>query len=184
MAVMVMRDKEVSRLIFELSRIIDFKKDLPNNVFLHDDFMFWFFERPFFVFSELFSGLIFLSFRLYKGSVFIKFCGDALLPDSCIALDGDNVEGDTSWVSKGFDDFFGGKVGYPVVLFNEGKDWILYESAYEEFGVLAVKRRSLNIEISQYLDCNFISPEGLAELASGSFSDSVTADAFMRAYCL
>ncbi|WP_081015312.1 MULTISPECIES: hypothetical protein [Pseudomonas] len=174
---------ELSRLIGELSGMVDFKKDLPTNLFVGNGFKFWFFERPLLDFVDVFSELVSESLSSFGGDVFIKFSGEEFLVDSCFAINGDTVDADASWVSDNFEDFFGGRVGYPVVLFNGAFDWVAFESLREEFGVIAVKVSSFQNGFFEYLESNFISCDGLSKMSSSSSVEGLIAKAFEFSYC-
>ncbi|MFD2884569.1 hypothetical protein ACFS4T_26640 [Pseudomonas lini] len=80
-------------------------------------------------------------------------------------LDGVDVEGDVEFINKGFRDFFAGEVDYPMVIGDLAFDWLAFESAHEEFGVLAVKS-SLNVSsFSKVLKKSFISSRDFQKLA-------------------
>ncbi|MDO8405960.1 MAG: hypothetical protein Q7T27_20925 [Pseudomonas sp.] len=170
-------------LLNELSGVIDFNKDLPSNVFVGGGFVFWFFERPLLSYFDLFHGLISASLSSFKSDVFIKFSGREFLVDSCFSVSGVDNFSDAQWISKESVDFFGGKVGYPIILFNGTYDWVALESAREEFGVIAMKVKSSQVVFSEYLESNFISSEDLVLLASGTSAESVIAKAFICSYC-
>jgi len=182
MAVLKMEPVELTRLLDKLSGVIDFHKDLPSNVFVNDGLLFWFFERPLLCFSDVFYDLVLQSISSFKSDVVIKFSGNVPLADSCFFVNGDNVGGDTFWLNKGFEAFFNGQAGYPIVLFNGSCVWVAFESAYEEFGVIAVNASAQNKEFCEYLQSNFISKEKLFELASGSSAESTIAKAFIASY--
>nr|WP_288465899.1 hypothetical protein [uncultured Pseudomonas sp.] len=172
----------VSEIVRELSHAIDFDQDLPANLFVGEKYSFWLFERPLLDYEELFSGLISRSVTCYGGEVFVKFSGKQLLAESFFVFDGVNPEKDMLSFRAGFEDFWGGAVGYPVVIFNRHFDWVAYESAYEEFGVVAVREAELNPEFVEYLDLNFISKEVVVELAGGASPESAAAKVFLKSY--
>lgn len=183
MAVLKVSPVKLLCLLDKLSGAIDFNKDLPSNVFVGSGFIFWFFERPLLSFVDLFSGLVSESLSSFESDVFIKFSGRELLADSCFSINGSDIDKDALWVSKKSENFFGGKVGYPIILFNGTYDWVAFESAREEFGVIAVRESILQNSFFQYLESSFISSNELAELASGTSADSAIAKAFFSSYC-
>lgn len=183
MAVLKVSPIELSCLLEKLSEVIDFNKDLPSNVFVGDGLVFWFFERPLLCFFDLFCGLILESVSSFKSDVLIKFSGGEPLAGTCFSFSGSDAGRDTLWLNKGFEDFFGGEVGYPIILFNSTCDWIAFESAHEEFGVIAVKASALHEGFFEYLKSNFISIEELADLGAGSSTESLIAKAFVSSYC-
>ena len=172
----------ISEVVRKLSHAIDFGQDLPANLFVGEGYFFWLFERPLLDFEELFSGLISRSVTCYGGEAFVKFSGKQLLAESCFVFDGVKPEKDMPSIRAGFEDFWGGAVGYPVVIFNRYFDWIAYESAHEEFGVVAVRRAGLNPEFVEYLDLNFISKEVVVDLAGGTSAESAAAKVFLESY--
>lgn len=183
MTILKVEHGELVSLLDRLSGVIDFNKDLPMNVFVGDGFLFWFFERPLLCFFEIFEGLISQSVSSFKSDVFIKFSGGEPLENSCFSIDGTDLERDVFWLSKRFENFFEGAVGYPVTLCDGVCNWVAFESAYEEFGVVAVKKSELQKEFYEYLNSNFISMDELVELASGSSTEGTIAKALISSYC-
>lgn len=97
-------------------------------------------------------------------------------------FDGCDLEKDVRWLSKKFESFFDGAVGYPIVLCDSACKWVAFESAYEEFGVVAVKKSELQEGFYEYLNSNLISMNELAELASGCTAEGITAKALISSY--
>ncbi len=182
MAVFKIEDKDLNSFLDRLSGVINFNKDLPMNVFVGGGFLFWFFERPLLCFFEIFSGLVLNSVSSFKSDVFIKFSGGERLGNSCFSFDGSDLEKDVRWLSEKFESFFDGAVGYPIVLCDSACKWVAFESAYEEFGVVAVKKSELQEGFYEYLNSNFISMNELAELASGCTSEGIIAKALISSY--
>lgn len=168
----------------KISSAVDFKKDLPLNVFLQEEYVFWFFERPLLSYLDLLSGLISENFRNFGSDVFIKFSGAENLVGSGFSIDGQSIDRDLQWLSKESQDFFCGAVGYPLTIFNGSCDWIAFESAYEEFGVIAVKASSMKAGFADYLDSSFISRDEIVELALSAHPDSGIAKVFLASYNL
>ncbi|AZF56248.1 hypothetical protein [Pseudomonas sp. R11-23-07] len=182
MTVMKVEKKDLSFLLDSLSSVIDFNKDLPMNVFVGGGFLFWFFERPLLCYFETFASLISNSVSSFKSDVFVKFSGGEALANSCFSVDGTNLEKDINWLSKSSENFFDGSVGYPVILCDSSCNWVAFESAYEEFGVVAVKKSGLKGGFYEYLNSNFISMDELAELASGPSAEGKVAKALISSY--
>ncbi|MDR9878783.1 hypothetical protein RJC98_26670 [Pseudomonas allii] len=183
MAISKIEDLELTFFLDRLTGIIDFNKDLPMKVFTSGGLSFWFFERPLLCYVDVCVGLILKSVCSFKSDVFIKFSGGEALEKSCFSVDGSDLERDVFWLNKRFESFFDGAVGYPIILCDSACDWIVFESAYEEFGVIAVRDSALNEEFNEYLNLNFISKDTLAELAAGSSVEGKTAKALMSSYC-
>ncbi|MWL91008.1 hypothetical protein [Cupriavidus sp. SW-Y-13] len=179
-----LRRNEMSEVICQLSRHLDFKIDLPGNVFKGYDFDFFFFERPLFDFSEVFFKLITENFRVFDKKMYVKFSGEELLEDSCLIVNKNDVNSTVEIVEKYFSDFMGGKVGYPIILFNAAFDWISFESSREEIGVIAVKKSTKKNEFMSGLESDFISIYSLLKMRSGSGAESLTARSFLRSYAL
>ena len=76
-----------------------------------------------------------------------------------------------------------GAVGYPIILCDGACNWVAFESAHEEFGVIAVKKSELQKEFYEYLNSNFISKDELAELASGFSAEGTIAKALISSFC-
>jgi hypothetical protein len=176
-------DPEQSRsLVDGLSEIIDFKKDLPAYVFVGGRFRFWLFERPLFDFLELFSTLIENNFSNFDSNVAIKCSGSNLIDSTFLSLDNKNVETDVLTIHKDFQDFFGGKPGYPIVIFNEKFDWVAFESAYEEFGVLGVREGACKSGFLKFLDANLIPIKNTIDTTNLQGSELITVEALRKAY--
>jgi len=182
MSILKVEKKDLSFLLDRLAGVIDLNKDLPMNVFVGGGFLFWFFERPLLCFFEVFAGLISNSVSSFKSDVFIKFSGGEALEGSCFSVDGTSLEKDINWLSKNFEDFFDGSVGYPILLCDRGCNWIAFESAYEEFGVVAMKKSELKEGFYEYLNSNFISMDELAKLASDPSAEGKVAKALISSY--
>lgn len=182
MAVLKVEEKDLNSFLDRLSGVIDLNKDLPMNVFVGGGFLYWFFERPLLCFLDIFSGLVSNSVSSFKSDVFIKFSGIERLGNSCFSFDGRDLEKDVRWLSKKFESFFEGTVGYPMVLCDSACKWVAFESAYEEFGVVAVKKTELQEGFYEYLNSNFISMDELAELASGFTAEGMIAKALISSY--
>lgn len=183
MAILKVESTDLSSLLDRLSGVIDFNKDLPMNIFVGDRFLFWFFERPLLCYFDVFAGLISKSVSSFKSDVFIKFSGGDPLENSCFSLDGTDLERDIPWLSRRFDSFFDGAVGYPIVICDGACSWVAFESAYEEFGVVAVKKSELQEDFYECLNSNFISMDELAQLASGSSAEGKIAKTLISSYC-
>lgn len=183
MAISKIENKELVVLLDRLSGVVDFNKDLPMNVFIGGEFLFWFFERPLLCFFEIFEGLISQTASRFKSDVFVKFSGGEPLENSCFSIGGTDLERDVSWLSKNFENFFEGALGYPITLCDEVCNWVAFESAYEEFGVVAVKKSVLQKEFCEYLNSNLISMDELIMLASGSSVESKIAKVLISSYC-
>lgn len=182
MTVLKVEGVELDFFLEKLSCVVDFGRDLPGNVFVGGEYEFWIFERPLLCFVDVFKELISESISSYGSSLFVKFSGGEALKDSCYSVDGDGVDRDVSWLGKGFDSFFDGNVGYPIILCSSTFDWIAYESAHEEFGVIAVRMSSFRGGFHEFLDSNFVSMSELVKLASGSSVESLAARAFVFSY--
>lgn len=183
MAILKVENRDLSLLLDRLSGVINFNQDLPMNIFVGGGFLFWFFERPLLCYCEIFAELISKSVSSFKSDVFIKFSGEEPLEGSCFSLDGKDLERDIPWLSRRFDNFFDGAVGYPIVICDGACSWVAYESACEEFGVVAVKKSELQEVFYEYLNTNFISVEELTELAAGSSVEGNIAKALISSYC-
>ncbi|WP_122761180.1 hypothetical protein [Pseudomonas viridiflava] len=182
MAISKVEHIEASSLLEKLSSVIDLNKDLPMNVFIGSEFLFWFFERPLLCFHEIFAGLILENFSSYKSNFFIKFSGSEHSLNSCYSFDGCDVDRDVLWLNNKFESFFDGTVDYPIILCDSACNWIAFESAHEEFGVIAVKASAIKDKFYAYLNSNFISMDEMTELASSSSREGVMARALISSY--
>lgn len=183
MAALKVENLELSLFLDKLSGVVDFDKDLPKNIFLEENLSFWFFERPLLGFYELFLGLVSESLCSFESDVFIKFSGGEPLAGSCFSINGRHADKDVCWISKRFEDFFNGTVGYPIFLCNGGFDWLAYESVHEEYGVIALRGLNRKAKFYEYLNANFISMDELAELGAGSSTESIIAKVLISSYC-
>lgn len=131
-----------SRLSEKLRSVVDWNKDLPEYVFLSRAYNFFFFERPIVYSGALLENLFAFNAQCYSADSFVSFG----IPESAgyaqFFFDEVKPELRVSILQQGFRDFFGGAVDYPVLLTNKNIDWIAFESAYEELGVLAVRSDS------------------------------------------
>ena|SRR6218665_1119576 len=182
MAVSKVEATELTNLLKKLRCVVDGYKDLPSNIFIDSERMFWFFERPLLSFIEVSSRFISKSLSDLQSDVFIKFSGMKDAVGSCFCINGDNIENDVLQINGEFDSFFSGTVGYPVILFNEGLDWVAFESANEEFGVVAVKASAFQTDFSGVLEVDFISLEEFGLLSLSESTEGVIARAFVSSY--
>ncbi|WP_407311123.1 hypothetical protein [Pseudomonas sp. nanlin1] len=183
MAIFKVDSQDLIFLLDRLSVVMDHDKDLPMNVFVGDGFLFWFFERPLFCFFEVFAGLVSSSVASFESNVFIKFSGSELLENSCFSVDATDLERDIDWLSRKFESFFDGTVRYPIILCDSACKWVAFESAYEEFGVVAVKKSEIQEDFFGYLNSNLISMDRLAELACDYSAEGKIAKALISSYC-
>ena len=112
----------------------------------------------------------------------IKCSGSNLTESTFISLDNENVETDVLTIHKDFQDFFGGRLGYPIVIFNEKFDWIAFESAYEEFGVLSVREDACKNGFLNFLDENLIPVKNTTDTTDLQGSELMTVEALRKAY--
>lgn len=182
MAIRNVESVELFSILDNLSVAVDLNKDLPMNVFIDDGLLFWFFERPLICFFDILVGLVSESFCHFKSDVLIKFSGGEPLLNTCFSFGRGEINKDAAWLGKGFENFFSGSVGYPILLFNGARDWIAFESSQEEFGVIAVKPSAVNESFCSYLNTNFITMDELAELAVGTSAESIAAKALLSSY--
>ncbi|QKV64940.1 hypothetical protein HUW52_19285 [Pseudomonas sp. 43A] len=146
-----------------LSSRIDFKKDLPAMVFSDVGLEYYFFERPLLSFADVLNELCCLNYQVFSAKVFVLFGNPH--SGACYLLDGQDVEEDIGNLSAGFRDFFKGTVDYPMVIGNLDGDWLAFESACEEYGVIALNSAgSSHREFSECLRCNLISSEEFQSL--------------------
>lgn len=146
--------KEVNRITAALARHLDLEKDLPAMVFLDSGLEYYFFERPVLSSTDVLSDLVRLNYEVFSTDVFALFSAPSGL---CYLFDGNNVDEGIEVLNSGFRDFFKGTADYPMIIGNLGFDWLLFESAYEECGVLALDSQQASNEFSEFLSCNLIS---------------------------
>ncbi len=173
---------ETTYLINKLSTLVDFKKDLPLNLFKGETYKFWFFERPLLGYTDLVQGLALRSYIDYETDLLVKFSGSEIAENLLYCVDREKSEAKIEWLSRNSLDFFCGKVGYPIVLFNRSFDWVAFESAFEEFGVIAVKEAASESGFCKYLNQEFISFDDFLSLAKGTNSEGLMAKEFLKYY--
>lgn len=154
--------QELSQLTAMLSSRLELTKDLPEMVFRGSGLEFYFFERPLLSNVDVLDDLLCSSFRVFSTRAFALF--SAPLTSTCYIFDGQNIQEGVEELSAGFRDFFKGTVNYPVVMGNMSFDWLLFESVYEEYGVLAFDSRHASSDFSEYLSSNLISSTALQGL--------------------
>ena len=182
MTVSRVENEELSFLVERLQGIVDFGKALPVNIFVENDLSFWFFERPLLCHVDALVDFISVAIADVGLGVYLKFSGVEEFAGSCYFFDGKNIDEDVSWVGERFNDFFGGEVGYPIILCNKSCDWVAFESSCEELGVIAVRKCFLSRAVFECLDNSFISMDDLVEMKSGSSAESIIANAFLLSY--
>lgn len=149
-----------------LEGVINFKLELPEFIFAAREYRFWYFERP--VLSD--DGIIekiFTSNKLYFSAAGLVCFGMPSGPFfSTFLFENEDVGIDLNELKKGSYDFFGGEVGYPIILTNQNLDWIAFESVYEELGVFAVKLGKCQPQFLDDLNEYLITSDQLTELAT------------------
>jgi hypothetical protein len=143
-----------NRLAAMLTSRLDLEKDLPAMVFRETALEYYFFERPILNTIDVLNELVCLSYEVFSTDVFALFSTPP--NSSCYLFDGNNVEEGIEALSSGFRDFFKGTVDYPMIMGNWGFDWLLFESAYEEFGVLALSTANAKSKFSEGVGRNLI----------------------------
>lgn len=184
MSISLVQSPKMLDFIRQLSFMMDFKKKLPSNLFINGEYHFAFFERPLLSFVDIFSAMVSASILQFGSEIIVKFSGDDLVAGSCLSINGTDVDGDSACLSERSEDFFGGKLSYPIILFNGGLDWVAVETAYEELGVIAIKPSACHGLFNDFIVSNFISCAELKSLASNKSADGIIARAFVSAYCM
>lgn len=182
MSIFSVEVSKLSSIVEALSELVIFDNDLPMKVFNGKEFDYWFFERPLICYLDMMEGLIKESLTGFESDVFVKFSGDRVFSGSCFFFEKDNFEAGVKWLSEGFKNFFGGTVGYPIVIFNGDLDWVAYESSREELGVIALNKSAVNKNFISYLNSEFITVDQLRELASRDLVESITAKCLLESY--
>ncbi|RON99334.1 hypothetical protein BK674_18005 [Pseudomonas moraviensis] len=155
MSLTKLEQQEMRQITAMLSSRIELNKDLPEMVFRDSGLEFYFFERPLLSNVDVLDDLLCSSFKVFSTRAFALF--SAPLANICYLFDGENIQKGVEELSVGFRDFFKGTVNYPVIMGNVSFDWLLFESAYEEYGVLALDSQQASNEFSEFLSCNLIS---------------------------
>ncbi len=168
--------KEVNRITAALSRHLDLEKDLPTMVFFDSGLEYYFFERPVLSTTDVLSDLVRLNYEVFSTDVFALF--GAPLNSSCYLFDGYNVDEGVEVLNSGFVDFFKGTADYPMIIGNLGFDWLLFESAYEEFGVLALSKANAKLKFSEGVGRNLIRSKEFQALKGRDGTLDAIIDAF------
>jgi hypothetical protein len=133
-----------SRMTEALRDIINWDVDLPKYIFSSRNFQFFFFARPIIGDEDLLVSILSSNAKNYDAKPFSSF-GKPLSEDYAQLFFDDNDALQNALVLKdGFRDFFCGRVNYPLLISNTNIDWVVFETAYEELGVLAIKNTSMN----------------------------------------
>ncbi|WP_409316864.1 hypothetical protein [Pseudomonas sp. KCJK9016] len=151
------------QIMSDIEKMVDFDRDLPANVFRSKGYVFWFFERPLIDFVEGVTELVSASYKDFASDVFISSSGGG---ETCFLFDGKDIGASAELINSGFRNFFGGEVGYPMVMGDLGFNWLAYESAYEEFGVLALRGDSDCPSFAEALQRNLLSSDQFQVLES------------------
>lgn len=181
MIVSAVASDKLKNIINNAAGYLNFELDLPSNVFVGEDWEFWFFERPLLSFIDLFSGVVKNSVYSFSSDVVIKFSGAEVVEGSCYLIFQDTCGAALS-PSRQSEDFLQSSLGYPIYFFNSEFDWIAVESAYEEYGVIGLRGSDIKGCFVDFLTENFISQAEMALIASGKSADSKSARSFISAY--
>lgn len=130
------------KLVEKLCQFVNFENDLPNYVFTAKHHGFLFFDRPVLAYEEMLLGILSANKIAYGSGVFISFGVPKSDEYAIFLIDDERLELSLSELSSGFKDFFGGTVNYPLIISNMNIDWVAFESAYEELGVLVVDKEN------------------------------------------
>lgn len=170
-----MNQKNVS--IF-LSKLIDFNKDLPLNIFRSNDYVFWFFERPLLDYEEILCNLIDANLKYLKESILITF-GD-LKDDDFMFYYFENMD-----ELKNLENLENSRLEYPIVITNENGDWLAFESSREELGVIGLNINTTNFsEISNRFNNIFINLDDLDKIKKEGGWYSKAATSFFLNYSI
>lgn len=167
--------KEVNRITAALANHLDLEKDLPAMVFLDSGLEYYFFERPMLSTTDVLSELVCLNYEVFSTDVFALFSAPSGL---CYLFDGNNVDEGIEVLNSGFRDFFKGTADYPMIVGNLGFDWLLFESAYEEFGVLALSKANAKLKFSEGVGRNLIRSKEFQALKGRDGTLDAIIDAF------
>lgn len=152
-----MNKDEVKKLF---GNVIDLNKDLPSNVFINDDYEFWFFERPIVDYRDMMLGLFSTNFKYFNKTILMSFGNIATDSFDIYQFDNANEEEVYKEIEKSW-------IEYPTIISNINCDWLAFESAYEEIGVIGFNKK--NIELTgflEFLNENFIKSEDLVRMSN------------------
>jgi hypothetical protein len=161
------------QVIEKLMKSVNFTKDIPDYIFYSHDYYFWFFERPILDYMDLLEDLAITNDQAFESKLTVCF-GRPDHSSFAYFLMENTENSDLFDLKTGQRDFFGGTVGYPITLMNSNLDWIGFESAYEELGIIAVNKLiSKDSKFIRFLDENFITPQYMESLRSSDIGKLV-----------
>ncbi|AEG02758.1 hypothetical protein [Methylomonas methanica] len=138
---MLLRGQSIDfKIIEKLCQFVSFEKDLPDYVFSSKHRGIRFFERPILAYEEMLLEILSSNKRHYDSSVFISFGIPKSDEHAIFLIDYEKLELSLSVLRSGFNTFFEGTVRYPLLISNMNINWVAFESAYEELGVLVVEK--------------------------------------------
>ncbi|KAB2723676.1 hypothetical protein [Brucella intermedia] len=128
----------------------------------------WFFERPILAWQTVMVDFFTGSVEEFGGDIIAKFSG--MSPDlrSAFVLDGGSIKADYADLFGKYNNFQGGVLGYPMIISDQNLNWILYESAREEIGIIGLTKSLGNDNFKSILDDVFVDDDSII---GGGFSE-------------
>ncbi|KAB2721491.1 hypothetical protein [Brucella intermedia] len=158
---------EMDKYISWLTGIVDPDVDFPTNIFKDRKAEVWFFERPILAWQDVMTDFFNKSVQEFGGDIIAKFSG--MSPDlrSAFVLDGGSIEADYADLFGKYVNFQGGILGYPMIISDQKLNWILYESAREEIGIIGLTKSLGNDNFKSIIDDVFVDGDSIM---GGEFS--------------
>ncbi|NSX22859.1 hypothetical protein HTV13_23910 [Pseudomonas putida] len=173
--------EECQRIGQKLALKLDITNDLPARVFLQPNLDYWFFERSLLSDLGLLESLLIESHRQFSSGMGVLFSWGT--PDCTGRLfDGSSTEESVFELQRQSFRPPNTPLELPHLVFSPTHEWLAYESAFEEWGVLAMDRSLINTEFAGYLNREFISIGEAWRLSKLEDFNGILARAFLRNY--
>ena len=173
--------EECQRIEQQLALKLDITHDLPARVFLEPHLEYWFFERSLLSNLELLESLLIESHRQFSSGMGVLFSWGT--PDCTGRLfSGSATEESVFELQRQSFRPPNTPLELPHLVFSPTHEWLAYESAFEEWGVLAMDRAFAETAFAEYLNREFISIGHAWKLSKLEDFNGLLARAFLRNY--
>lgn len=172
--------EECQSFVRKLARKIDITSDLPAHIFLDQNLCYWFFERSLLSDLDLLESLLIESHLQFSSGMGVLFSWGTR---DCVGrfFDGRNTEESVLELQR--QSFLSDTpLEMPHLVFSPTYEWLAYESAFEESGVLAMDRSLINTDFAGYLNREFISIGEAWRLSKLEDFNGMLARAFLHNY--
>ena len=159
---------------------IDITNDLPARIFIEKNLNYWFFERSLLSDLDLLESLLIESHRQFSSGMGVLFSWGT---SDCVGRLFDGRCAEESVLELQRQSFPSNtRLEMPHLVFSPTYEWCAYESAFEEWGVLAMDRSLMNTEFAGYLNREFVSIAEAWRLSKLENFNGMLARAFLRNY--